>query len=253
MSNLKKALIIPDCHRPYHHKKAYNLMLKVALDLNPDEIVILGDYADFYAVNGHGKHPGMQDLLLTEIEGNDGINAGLDELDKLFPDAKKVYIEGNHEYRLERYITKNAPMLFGVTQWDYLFELNRRPNWTAIHYGPSQMYRILNSHLYARHEPLSMSSAKASAKNSLCNLVYGHIHRIEEAHIVAMTGENYCNFSVGWLGDQRKTEVFGYARNPQWALGFGVVYVNPHSKCFYRHKIHILENMTCVFNGKLYK
>lgn len=130
---MKLALVIPDTHRPYHDKKAYNLMMAVAADLKPQEIVILGDYADFYCVSSHSKDPRVLSILTDEVQD---VLDGLDELDKAFPGANKVFIEGNHEYRLERYLTDKAPALFGVTDTEHLLKLNQRPNWKFRPYGP---------------------------------------------------------------------------------------------------------------------
>ena len=79
---MKLAILWPDTHRPYHHKKAVKPVLDVISDLKPNEIVILGDYADFYCVSLHTKDPRVVNHLLSEIED---VNAGLDELDQLFP------------------------------------------------------------------------------------------------------------------------------------------------------------------------
>lgn len=250
--SLKLALIIPDTHVPYHDERAYQLMLNVAKDLELDEIVILGDFADFYAVSSHGKHPLLMHTLKEEVEQ---VNSKLDQLDLLFPKAKKYFIEGNHEYRLARYLYNVAPALFGVTETKTLFNLNKRPLWHFLEYGPSQLHSVLGSHLKARHEPLG-SSAKASAAKSLCSLVYGHIHRLEESHIVGIEGTNHVNFSVGWLGDKRQDLIYGYVKgHHQWQLGFGLAYVDQETRYFYHQKIHILVNgrsYSCLVNGKLY-
>jgi hypothetical protein len=247
---LKLAALIPDTHRPFHDRRAYNLMIKVLIDLKPDEITMLGDYADIYNLTSHGKDAGLVTSLVEEIED---VNAGLDEIDRLFPKSKKVYIQGNHEYRFERYVNSKCPELFGVTQFDYLLNLNKRSNWKYIHYGPRQRHNVLDSYLVARHEPLG-SSAKATATKALCSLVYGHIHRIEESHIVGLDGTNHVSFSVGWLGDKTLDKVFGYVKgHHQWQLGFGLVWVDTKTRYFYHHKIHILDNYTCVVNGKEYR
>jgi hypothetical protein len=247
---MKCAILIPDCHRPYHNKRAYNLMCEVAASLNPDEIVILGDYADFYAVSSHQKDPRLQAMLNDEVED---VRIGLAELKGAFAKSKLVYLLGNHEFRLERYLTDKAPALFGMTSVELLLGLD--DSWRVVPYGPNQSYKVLNSYLTARHEPLA-SSAKATASKALCNLVYGHIHRIEESHIVGLDGTNHVCFSVGWLGDKRKDQVFSYVKNHhQWQLGFGVVYVDEKTKLFYHNKIHIIEHgkqLSCVVNGKRY-
>lgn len=248
---MRVALLIPDTHRPYHDRKAYNLMLRVAKDISPDEIVILGDYADIYALNSHGgKNPTLPTTLIEEIED---VNDGLDELDKLFPSAKKVFLQGNHEYRFERYIFDKCPELFGVTEFKNLIKIDQRKNWSYVHYGPNQAYKVGGSYLTARHEPLA-SSAKATASKALCSLVYGHIHRIEESHLVGLDGSNHVCFSVGWLGDKRNDKVFAYVKgHHQWQMGFGIVYIDEKTGYFYHNKIHILDNYTCVAEGKLYK
>lgn len=254
---LRIVLLIPDTHRPYHDRKAYGLMIRAYQDLVKKywdiaefEIVILGDYGDFYAASGHDKHPSVQQNLVIEVED---VIAGLDELDTLFPHAKKVYIEGNHEYRLERYLAKNAPALFGVTSTEHILKMNQRANWSFINYSPSQSYNVGGSVLRARHEPLG-TSAKATATKAICSLVYGHIHRLEESHIVGLDGTNHVCFSVGWLGDKRNDKIFNYVKgHHQWQMGFGVVFVDTSTNYFYHEKVHILDNYTCKVAGKIYK
>ncbi len=229
-----------------------NLVFEMAADTpGLTEIVILGDFADFYAVNSHGKHPGMMHLLQEEVFE---VNRILDLIDKAFPDIKKYYLEGNHEYRLERYLYNQAPALFGVTQWDLLFNLNTRPNWFPIHYGSNQFHKVLGSDLFARHEPYSMTSAKTSLARCAANLVYGHIHRIEYAIARQPDGKRVVNFSPGWLGDDRKREVFGYVKTPPtWELGAAFVSVEDDSKEFDVQMISFDEHIRCHYNGRIYK
>lgn len=249
---IKTALIIPDCHIPYEDKKAYALMLKAAIDLKPDEIVILGDFADFYAVSSHGKHPLLAHTLMEEIER---VIQRLDELDKLFPDTRKIFLEGNHEFRLERYIQNVAPGLFGVTETKNILKLDNRPNWKFIPYGPNQCHHVLQSYLRARHEPVG-NSAKLTAQRALCSLVYGHIHRIEMSHAVGLDDTNHIAFSVGWLGDKNLDKIFGYVKNHhQWQMGFGVVRVDTSNRLFYPQMIQILnigKKYSCLVDGKFY-
>lgn len=244
------ALLIPDTHRPWHHKKAYSLMLRAAASLPIKAVYLLGDYADFFAVTSHLKDPRLPQMLEKEV---DDVNAGLDELSATFKGAKFYYIEGNHEYRLARYLQERAPALFGMVDCPGLFNIAARPKWTWVPYGPNQKMQILNSKLWARHEPLG-ASAKATATNAGASLVFGHTHRIEEGHKVSISGSNHVAFSVGWLGDKRKDLVFGYVKkHHEWQLGFGLVYVDPLTRYFYHQKIQILDNMTCSIGGRVFK
>lgn len=242
--------LIPDCHRPWHHRKAYALMIHVFKALGLDAVYILGDYGDFYGVNGHGpKHPGILQMLKDEVLD---INAGLDELDHEFPDAKKYFIQGNHEFRFERYIQNKAPELFGLVSTQELFKMNQRPGWSFIAYGPNQSTPILGSRLMARHEPTG-NRPKNVAYQAACSIVYAHIHKIEEESVVTLDGKVHTAFCVGWLGDKRKDEIFGYVKNHhQWQLGFGLVRINPKTGQHYHQKIAIKDDMTCVVDGKLF-
>ena len=246
---IKTALIIPDCHIPYHDRRAYQLMIDVARDLNPDEIVILGDYADFYALSSHGKDAEYQHLLQEEVTE---VVEHLIELKKLFPEAKRVYIEGNHEYRMGRYINNRCPDLYGVVDTRSVLELDVL-GFDFVPYTPNQQYNVLGSKLLARHEPLSGGKhvAQNTAEKAMASVIFGHTHRIQEAQVVAMHGENYRGISSGWLGDQ-ESKVMQYVKSHhQWALGFSIARVLDNGT-FFNTLVHIID-YKCLVDGYIYE
>jgi predicted phosphodiesterase len=246
----KTALVIPDCHIPYHCKEAFDLMLKVAKDQRIDEIVLLGDFGEFQSVSTHAKDPSFQKSLVNEAKS---VNKELDRLDRLFPHANKVYIEGNHEYRLYRYIRDRAPELDGIFNWMDLLKLNQRKKWKWIPYSPDQRYPILKSKLLARHEPSSggAHSAALTIQKTGNSVIFGHIHRIQEYQTVMLDGRCHRGITPGWLGDQNH-EVFNYVKgHHQWGLGFAIVHVLP-DKHFHAQVVHII-NGKCAYGGRVYK
>jgi predicted phosphodiesterase len=247
---VKKALIIPDCHIPYEDKRAYELMLAVAQDIDPDEIVILGDFADFYAINSHGKSADKGgDLLQDEVFE---VILRLKELNRLFPKAKKVYIEGNHEYRLSRYVDARCPDLYGVVGIQSILEL-KQLGYEYIPYGPNQKYPILGSKLMARHEPLAGGKhvAQNTVEKAMHSVIFGHTHRIQEAQVVTMQGDNYRGISSGWLGDS-SSPIFGYVKgHHQWAHAFSVLNVLGDGTWF-NSLVHII-NYKCHYDGHIYE
>lgn len=248
---MKKVGIIMDCHRPYHNVKAYAAMMNAFAGWGLDALYIIGDYADMYAINGHGpKHPKLFQMLVDE---RDDVVEGLDEIDKTWPKIPKHFIEGNHEFRFERYLVSKCPELFGVTDIQHLLGFPQRKNWKFHSYGPNQLARVLGSKLYIKHEP-SSSNPQTVARESAANIVYGHIHRIVEGHHVGLDRSNYVAFSAGCMADIRKDEVFGYVKgHHKWQLGFATVLIDEKTGFFYHQKHQVLENMTCVVNGKLYR
>lgn len=243
--------IVMDTHRPYHNRRAYALMLKIFHDLKINGLYLIGDYADFYGVNGHGpKHPRITQMMVDEI---DDVNKGLDELDKYFPRIPKHYIEGNHEWRLERYLINKAPELYGIYDIKHLFKMHERVNWRWYDYGPHQKTKVGGSKLWIRHEP-PPGQIPQIPKAAGCNLVFGHIHRIVEVHNVTLKGDNHVAVCGGWMGDARMDKIFGYVKGHHaWQMGFVLVWVDEKSGYFYHHKVHIQENYTASVSGKLYR
>lgn len=245
----KIALVIPDCHIPYENKKNYELMLMVAeyieKEAGLDEIVILGDYADFYAVNSHGKDPGVTETLQDEVHE---VIERLKELKKVSKKAKRVFIQGNHEYRLERYIQNKCPDLYGVTTTDKILELDLL-GYEYIPYGPNQGYNVMGSSLIARHEPLSggLHCAHGTVTKAMKSVIFGHTHRIQESQVVSIDGEYHRGISSGWLGDE-KHPVFNYVKNHhQWQQAFSVVTLLDDGTWF-NQLVHIIDNK-CLYNG----
>ena len=119
-----------DTHAPYHDKRAFALMLKVARKLKPHTIIANGDIADFYAVSSHSKDPERGLRFLEEVrQVNRDI---LDPLDKLGA-QKKILTLGNHEDRLRRYLQDKAPEFSGVVTIPQLFNLDAR-GWELVPY-----------------------------------------------------------------------------------------------------------------------
>jgi len=222
MTKLNTALVIPDTHIPFHDQRAYDLMLEVATYQDISEVVILGDYADFYQINSYGTDPRIKEHFFDEVEA---VYGELRFLRDSFPAAKIVYLMGNHEYRLERFIEQKAPELFGLLELPKLFHLSELKI-QSIPYGPNQIHSVLGSQLYARHEPLggNQHAAHNSVVRAGCSLIMGHLHRIQESQVVMINGSNHRGIMCGWLGDT-KHPVMQYVKNHhQWALGFALVH-----------------------------
>jgi len=246
---IRRAIVIPDCHIPFHDEEAYNLMLDVARDIEPDGIFILGDFADFFDINFHGKDPGIQTTLKDEVYE---VHKKLKQICELFPRAEKHFCQGNHEYRLERYIDSKCPELFDLVKTEDVLKLDDY-GFNYYPYGPNQLCRIFNSSLYARHEPLSggLHCAHGTVSKAMKSVIFGHTHRIQESQIVSLDGENFRGISSGWLGD-KSSEVFDYVKNHhQWALGFSIVTVLGDGTWF-NQLVHIID-YKCVSDGFVYE
>lgn len=246
-SKLLPILIVPDVHAPYHNKRAVRLMLRVAKDLKPHTIVILGDLADCYSISDYDKDPARANQFEWEI---DECNALLDDIDSLGA-SRKVFIEGNHEDRLPRLLKKHSS-LYGVVNIPKLLKLKER-KWSWTNYKD----HIAIGKIHYTHD------AGGSARNHKFkaldlyqhSVVTGHDHRmiyVVEGNAVGNNSKLSCGF--GWLGDTEQVDYTNLAKaRHDWALGFGVGYFDPATGFTYLTPVPILSDYSCVFNGKLYR
>lgn len=241
---LKKVLFVPDSHHPYVDKHNWNLMLKAAKEFRPDTVVVLGDFADFYAVSAHSKDPTRQNDLEWEVNE---VNKAIDQLDSLKA-KEKIYVAGNHENRLERYLQDKAPELFNTVRISRLLKLSER-GWRYIPYKHD--FRL--GKLYITHDcgSAGRNALFRSADTYHHNVVIGHTHRLQFLVEGNALGETHVAASFGWLGDAKSADYMHRIKaNRDWANGFGIGYMT-NNGTVYLQPIPIV-NGTCLVEGKLY-
>lgn len=246
MAKLEPILVVPDLHAPYHDKKAWNLMLSAARDLRPKHIVIIGDFLDFYSVSSHSKDPHRALNLSKEIET--GLKC-LDELDALKA-TNKIYISGNHCDRLDRYLRDKAPELYDFMNVPELLKLKKR-GWKWVPYKDDiQIGKMNFTHDVGVAGRFSTYNALDTYQHSI---ITGHAHRMSYVVEGNAKGEFKLSAQFGWLGDAKSIDYMHKAKVlKNWALGFGIGYLNPSTGIVYMTPVPIVKH-TAMVNGKLYQ
>jgi predicted phosphodiesterase len=245
MSNkLEKILFIPDCHVPYHDKAAFDLMLKAGKILRPDHVVILGDFADFYGVSSHSKDPNRALKLKEEIED---VKTALDQVIALGA-KNNVFVAGNHEDRLERYLRDRAPELFNFISIPKILELKEK----GFKYTPyKQAYKI--GKLNVTHDTgVAGKYAHYKALETFQhNIIIGHTHRIGYAVEGDAQGQRHLCAQLGWLGDVNEIDYMHQTKaRKEWSLGFGTGHMDTKTGVVYVTPIPII-NGTVLLEGKI--
>lgn len=243
---LLKVLFIPDCHFPYENKAAFALVIRFAQSWGVDTIVILGDFGDFYVVSQFDKDPNRRKDLECEIAA---INAGLDQLDILGA-KKKIYIEGNHEHRLRRYIMKNASAINNMVNIQTSLRLKQR-GW--IHVAYRDHYKL--GRVYLTHDvgAVGRNAAHKTIDIYQHSAITGHTHRMMYAVEADGLGSPILSAQFGWLGDIEQVDyAHKIVATKAYVLGFGIGYLDERTGLLYSQPIPII-NGTCVVEGKLYK
>lgn len=241
---MKKRFFWPDTHTPEHDVKCVTLALDVLKDFGPDEVVILGDFFDCYTVSQYSKDPKSQYKLLEEelVEGRKLLN----QIIKSVPRAEIVFLSGNHEFRIDRYVANNAAALGGTINTRDVLQLPKK-----VKFYP---YGFKNRHqcgkLIATHGTLcSRHCCAAMLQKYGCSVVFGHTHRVQEFNIRKADGERIKAVTCGWLGDNDKAA--DYVLNVHdFSHGFAIGHFKSNGD-FFLQTIEI-EKYELVYEGKLY-
>jgi hypothetical protein len=97
-----------DEHFPFQDEGARSVALQIVEDFAPDLLVCGSDGVDFYSISSFDKDPKRSFNIQDEINS---WRRGMREWISAAPDARKVFIPGNHEDRLRRYIWRHPEMI----------------------------------------------------------------------------------------------------------------------------------------------
>lgn len=208
-------------------------------------VVTLGDFSDFFAVSFHSKGPERASSLEWEVEET---NELLDYIDKRLKAGNKWFIEGNHEYRLHRFLSDKAPELFGLVNLTKLFKLEER-GWKFIPYKRSlQIGKQRFTHDLERAG--ANAHRQAITDTGMHNIIIGHTHRLGYEVVGDIDGIPHLGCSFGWLGSYEDIDYRHRDRAlREWTLGFGIVHISPEGLS-YVQPVPIMPDYSCFANGQ---
>jgi predicted phosphodiesterase len=243
---MQKIAFLPDAHRPYHDKIAWELFLLAISDWKPDILVCLGDLADCYKVSSFSKDPTREYSFKEEI---DNVLEGLDDLDALGA-TRKIFVAGNHEHRLVRYLQEKAPELFEFIDIPKLLELEKR-GWEYVPYKSAiQLGKLWITHDVGVAGRYSVFRAADTFQHPV---VMAHTHRLVYVVEGNATGDTFPAVQFGWLGDVEKLDyVHKVAAKRSHCLAFGAGLLDEETGWIYLTP-HPIVNYTVVVDGRRYK
>lgn len=205
-----RLLVLPDMHVPVHDRKALSAVLKYAKDESFDEVIQIGDFMDMMVVSSHEKENarGLEGMRLEADyklgrEILDGITKAVQVKNSK---CKRVLLEGNHEYRIERFIDK-YPGFEGLVEIEKGLELTVS-GWKWVRaWSKGDIYGVGN--LFFTHGRYHNDHhAKTHATRYAVNLIYGHVHSIQtyslprfgsNKAVIARSIGCLCNLNQGYM------------------------------------------------------
>lgn len=228
----KTYVVVSDTQLPYEDRRAVRSVIEFIGDYQPDEVVQIGDLADFPQPSRWSKDS------RAEFEGS--VYEDCDYIRRKFLEPlRAVYsgpvgvLEGNHDERPRVYLEKYAPALAGTRQFDFdqLLDFDGfgievlpefydfAPGWTMTHghRGGIALNRIAGN--------TALNAAKKFGKS----VIMGHTHRLGKLHHSEGYGGNITRqltgIEVGNLMDMRRAQYLkGGTAN--WQQGIAIVRVD---------------------------
>lgn len=242
---VSKGVCYYDLHYPAHNKELWTNFLEYVKDLKPDVFVFGGDNLDMEVVSHwtKGKHRRIEGTRLKE--DYDGFTRDiLEPLERVLPDGcRKIFLEGNHELWVERYIDEHPEV-------EGFFEVRRNlplDDWEWYDYGTAAEVGKL---FFIHGEFVNQHNAMKTVQTFGRNVVYGHGHTLQafvattpldvQSHM-AMQIPCTCEINPHY----RKNRPNG------WLNGFGVFYNLPNGN-FNLLPVIATDNKFVAPNGKFY-
>jgi hypothetical protein len=221
-------------------------MLKAARAFSPHTIVHLGDLADFYKVSSHSKDPSREHTFKQEVVVVRALRAQLDSLGA----RRKIFIEGNHEDRLRRYLQDKAPELHDEISTDKLLKLTEN-GWKFVAYKDSiRLGKVYLTHDTGQSGKYTTARALETFQHSV---VIGHHHALQYHVMGDATGQHQIGAQFGWLGDVKQVDYMHRVKAKRnWALGFGTGYHETATGVIYISPVPIVNYSVCV-GGRVYR
>lgn len=216
--NRKYSIVIgSDYHEvPGKRPKAFIAFLDFIKDVQPEVIIINGDWFDFPSISRHARID-WQKLPSVEDELIDGI-ARMEEIEKASPKSKRYFILGNHDLRFSGKLANSAhefENIKGTKLEDHI------PKWEI---GISVVFNDCMIVMHRYHGGIHSSYNDVLKSGS--NIVTGHDHKLNIRPYTDFNGIRY-GIKSGVLSDIY-SPVFSYMESKprDWQPGFVYIHVD---------------------------
>lgn len=197
----KRIGILSDIHFPYYDKEALNAAIAYLKKWKPDCILLNGDIIDMYQVSDYLRDPRQRNFKY-EL---DMLRSFVQQLRKLWPNAKIVYKIGNHEERYETKILKRVPEFVDLELFTMQSVLNVSDLGVTV-VGNKRIIKagkvnIVHAHEFPRGMAAPVNPARGFFLRAKANVIGSHHHQSSEHFEQDLNGQIIGAWSIGHLGD----------------------------------------------------
>lgn len=242
---------VSDTHGSEVDERALDVCCQIISDINPTILAHLGDLGDFYSVSKYDKNPKRRLSLQQDLVDAVSILGKLDQA--VSSSTRKMFFRGNHESRIERFISHNAPVLGDL-------DILSIPNLLGLEHLGWEYYKqdleVFPEFLIKHGEtvrPHTAYTAKAEVEKSWMGGISGHTHRLGMYSFTSRRNHLKGIAPTQWVENGclcNMDEVEYVAGTANWQQGFSIVrYIDG----VILPEIVPIFNGTAFYNGKFYK
>jgi hypothetical protein len=209
-----RRLHLGDIHFPFANLGAISMVYQMIEEIQPTEIVQLGDLNDCYA---HAKFPRSHNVITPYEEAKMAREMGLklwETIRKLAPKASLYQILGNHDIRPHKRVMESYPEGETFLIFDEYYKFDG----VQTHFDIRDPLKLGSTFIHHGH----LSKLGAHMELFQGNTVCGHSHRGGVAY-KRIGNEIFWELNAGYLGDE-KAKPLGYmpTKFNGWTLGCGM-------------------------------
>lgn len=178
---MKQYLIVSDLHVPYHCPKYIELTYKILKSAKFDGVAQLGDAIDFWQLSTYDKDPTRRNTIMDDVKEWEEIIVKWCRY--LKPGAEIHLLEGNHCYRMSRYVARHAkeiheavktlPELLKIKEKNEVghvkIKWHKYNKWDSCKIGD---LTLMHGFFFNMHTPAT------NLARYRCNTISGHTHRV---------------------------------------------------------------------------
>jgi hypothetical protein len=285
-TTFKTCVIVPDIQigyyrgrdgqlEPTHDEKAIHVCLKMIQDTQPEVIACVGDNLDFPEMGKYLTYPAYAQTTQASIDRATFFCA---QMRAMAPNAKIIWLAGNHEERMPKYILVNAGVAYGLRKgnipesWPVLsvpylcrmdeFGVEYRPGYPAADFWVNEKLRII----HGDRVKSSGSTAHVYLNQEKTSVIYGHIHRIETAFktredfdgprtIMAASPGCLARIDGAIPSTRGGVDLDGrpLTRYENWQQGLGIVQYEDSGSHRFSYDVIPIYDGWAMYNGKEYQ
>lgn len=237
---MRTVLVIPDSQNgfrkvngkliPFHSRDAWSIAIAIATDTQPDVVMLMGDMVDLPAFSRYSK---SEQIRYQTQHALDETWFFLLALRNAVPQARIVYLFGNHEARYENSLNdlndeyvgvKRAGTNARVNSLEHILRLDE----LHIEHHPYKTSVFINDIEFTHGDIVGSGSGSTATKmlaGATQSIVYGHIHKRELVwKTVRRNGYSSSIFALcaGAICDPETTPPIP-VRNRNWQMGLAMI------------------------------